>query len=254
VTLLIVVYYAVPSLRVETCGPTDLGWAMFYTLLGAAAPHPTMATLTEPVPRQEAAVSPGRLAVLMLASLIAPVALLSFVPGGPTADTSVIAVFSGILYLLELTETALLASDDRLLADLAALRETGVRLAIDDFGTGYSTLSYPAELPVDVVKMDRSFVERIATPGAEQRLALATGIVQMAVTLGYQVIAEGIETEAQRDLLASMGCHYGQGYLLAMPMNPDEARELARTGFPAPAPPHPNLGRVHSHRRGRFFD
>jgi EAL domain-containing protein (putative c-di-GMP-specific phosphodiesterase class I) len=139
--------------------------------------------------------------------------------------------------MLELTETALLASDDRVLADLAGLRETGVRLAIDDFGTGYSTLSYLAELPVDVVKMDRSFVERIAAPGAEQRLALATGIVQMAVTLGHQVIAEGIETEAQRDLLVAMGCPYGQGYLLAMPMNPDQAWEIACSGFPAPAPP-----------------
>jgi diguanylate cyclase (GGDEF)-like protein len=136
--------------------------------------------------------------------------------------------------MLELTESALLQRDERLLGDLAALRATGVRLALDDFGTGYSSLSYLAELPVDVVKMDRSFVEGIATSG--QRLTLAEGIVQIAANLGFEVIAEGIETQIQRDLLASIGCGYGQGYLLAMPMTASQAAELARTGFPEPAP------------------
>ncbi len=86
--------------------------------------------------------------------------------------------------------------------------------------------------------MDKSFVDGIAE--SEQRLALAEGIVQIARTLRLEVVAEGIESEVQRDLLTSMGCHYGQGYLLAMPMPPDEAAELARNGFPAaplvPAP------------------
>jgi len=130
---------------------------------------------------------------------------------------------------LELTETALLPRDDRLLADLGALKAIGVRLALDDFGTGYSSLSYLGELPIDVVKMDKSFVEGIAD--SPQRLALASGIVQIAQTLDLQVVAEGIETETQRDLLAAMGCHFGQGYLLAMPMPADQAAELAHTGF-----------------------
>ena len=142
--------------------------------------------------------------------------------------------------MLELTETALLRRDERLHSDLAELKGIGVKLAIDDFGTGYSSLSYLRDLPIDVVKMDRSFVEGIAD--SDQRLALAEGIVQIARTLSLEVVAEGIETEVQRDLLSSMGCHYGQGYLLAMPMPARQAEELARNGFPA-APSCPNRGR-----------
>ena len=131
---------------------------------------------------------------------------------------------------LELTETALLRRDERLHSDLMELKSIGVKLAIDDFGTGYSSLSYLRELPFDVVKMDKSFVDGIAD--SEQRLALADGIVQIARTLRLEVVAEGIESEVQRDLLTEMGCHYGQGFLLAMPMQPSEAEELARHGFP----------------------
>jgi EAL domain-containing protein (putative c-di-GMP-specific phosphodiesterase class I) len=131
---------------------------------------------------------------------------------------------------LELTETALLRRDERLHSDLMELKSIGVKLAIDDFGTGYSSLSYLRELPFDVVKMDKSFVDGIAD--SEQRLALADGIVQIARTLQLEVVAEGIESEVQRDLLTEMGCHYGQGFLLAMPMQPSEAEELARHGFP----------------------
>jgi len=140
---------------------------------------------------------------------------------------------------LELTETALIRRDERLHSDLMELKSIGVKLAIDDFGTGYSSLSYLRELPFDVVKMDKSFVDGIAD--SEQRLALADGIVQIARTLRLEVVAEGIESEVQRDLLTEMGCHYGQGYLLAMPMQPSEADELARHGFP-----HPSL--VHTRR------
>lgn len=136
--------------------------------------------------------------------------------------------------MLELTETALLRRDERLHSDLAELKCIGVKLAIDDFGTGYSSLSYLRELPIDVVKMDKSFVDGIAESG--QRLALAEGIVQIARTLRLEVIAEGIETEIQRDLLASMGCHYGQGYLLARPMPSGQVEDLLRHGFPGASP------------------
>jgi diguanylate cyclase (GGDEF)-like protein/PAS domain S-box-containing protein len=139
--------------------------------------------------------------------------------------------------MLELTETALLRRDEQLHADLEELKSIGVRLAIDDFGTGYSSLSYLRDLPMDVVKMDRSFVEGIAD--SDQRLALAEGIVQIARTLSLEVVAEGIETEVQRDLLSSMGCHYGQGYLLAMPMPARQAAELVRNGLPTPLVPEP---------------
>jgi EAL domain-containing protein (putative c-di-GMP-specific phosphodiesterase class I) len=130
--------------------------------------------------------------------------------------------------MLELTESALLRRDERMVSDLTELKAIGVRLAIDDFGTGYSSLSYLRELPIDVVKLDKSFVDGIAV--SEQRLALAEGIVQIARTLRLEVVAEGIESEVQRDLLIAMGCQFGQGYLLAMPMPAYQAETLVRVG------------------------
>jgi len=130
--------------------------------------------------------------------------------------------------MLELTESVLLRRDERMVSDLTELKAIGVRLAIDDFGTGYSSLSYLRELPIDVVKLDKSFVDGIAV--SEQRLALAEGIVQIARTLRLEVVAEGIESEVQRDLLIAMGCQFGQGYLLAMPMPAYQAETLVRIG------------------------
>ena len=130
--------------------------------------------------------------------------------------------------MLELTESVLLRRDEQIHADLTELKAIGVRLAIDDFGTGYSSLSYLRELPIDVLKIDKSFVDGIAT--SERRLALVDGIVRIAKTLRLEVIAEGIESEVQLDLLLSMGCQFGQGYLLAMPMSADKAEAVARIG------------------------
>jgi len=130
--------------------------------------------------------------------------------------------------MLELTEGVLLRRDDRIHADLAELKDIGVKLAIDDFGTGYSSLSYLRELPFDVLKIDKSFIDGIAT--SQQGLALVEGINRIAETLHLSVIAEGIEAEIQRDLLVSMGCQYGQGYLLAMPVEADHAEALVRVG------------------------
>jgi diguanylate cyclase (GGDEF)-like protein/PAS domain S-box-containing protein len=130
--------------------------------------------------------------------------------------------------MLELTESGLLRRDERINSDLAELKHAGVRLAIDDFGTGYSSLSYLREMPIDVLKIDKSFVEGIAVSG--QRLALVKGIVEIARTLEIDVIAEGIETEEQRQLMTEMGCRYGQGYLLARPMPWDQAQVLLRSG------------------------
>jgi EAL domain-containing protein (putative c-di-GMP-specific phosphodiesterase class I) len=132
--------------------------------------------------------------------------------------------------MLELTESVLLPHDDRINDDLKALKAAGVKLAIDDFGTGYSSLSYLRGLPIDVVKIDKSFVDGI--DASEQQQALVDGIIRLARTLGLEVIAEGIENEAQRDRLKAMGCRYGQGYLLAMPMPPEEAESLAVIGRP----------------------
>jgi diguanylate cyclase (GGDEF)-like protein/PAS domain S-box-containing protein len=130
--------------------------------------------------------------------------------------------------MLELTESILLPHDDRIRADLAELKASGIRLAIDDFGTGYSSLSYLKGLPIDVIKIDKSFVDGIDT--SEMQQALAESIIRMAKTLRLEVIAEGIENTAQRDKLEALGCRFGQGFLLARPMAPKEAEALVNRG------------------------
>jgi diguanylate cyclase (GGDEF)-like protein/PAS domain S-box-containing protein len=126
--------------------------------------------------------------------------------------------------MLEITESLLLRDENHVLTDLAALRDCGVRIAIDDFGTGYSSLSYLRQVPVDVLKIDRSFVDTVAT--SPQQRALVEGIVMLAHTLGLEVVVEGIEQPAERDLLNGMGCEYGQGYLFARPMSYSDASQL----------------------------
>jgi diguanylate cyclase (GGDEF)-like protein/PAS domain S-box-containing protein len=130
--------------------------------------------------------------------------------------------------LLELTESVVLGGNEQIRADLNELRDIGVRLAIDDFGTGYSSLSYLLDLPIDVLKIDKSFVTGIAS--SWRRHALVEGIVRLARTLEVEVIAEGIETETERELLAGMGCQFGQGYLLSVPVDADAASAMLRRG------------------------
>ncbi len=132
------------------------------------------------------------------------------------------------MLVLELTESGLLRPDQRIRADLAELRRMGVRLAIDDFGTGYSSLSYLRELPISMLKVDKSFVDGIAVD--RRRRALVEVIVRIAGTLQLTVLAEGIESEVQRDLLVSMGCRYGQGYLLSGPLPASQAEEMVQAG------------------------
>jgi EAL domain-containing protein (putative c-di-GMP-specific phosphodiesterase class I) len=130
--------------------------------------------------------------------------------------------------LLELTESLVLGGDEQIRADLNELKEIGVRLAIDDFGTGYSSLSYLLDLPIDVLKVDKTFVTGIAS--SWRRHALVEGIIRLARTLEVEVIAEGIETETERELLAGMGCQFGQGYLLSVPVDADQASAMLRRG------------------------
>jgi EAL domain-containing protein (putative c-di-GMP-specific phosphodiesterase class I) len=117
--------------------------------------------------------------------------------------------------LLEITESLLVRDDERVWGDLAALQALGVRVAIDDFGTGYSSLSYLRQMPVDVLKIDRSFVRTMAA--SPQQAALVDGIVRLAHTLGLAVVAEGVEEQAQAELLRAMGCRQAQGFLFARP-------------------------------------
>jgi diguanylate cyclase (GGDEF)-like protein/PAS domain S-box-containing protein len=118
--------------------------------------------------------------------------------------------------MLEITESLLLRDDEQVWADLTALRDSGVRIAIDDFGTGYSSLSYLRKFPIDVLKIDKSFIDDLVS--SEQQRAVVDAIVRLAQTLNLTVVAEGIEEPAQRDLLAEMGCPLGQGYLFSRPV------------------------------------
>ena len=140
-------------------------------------------------------------------------------------DTSGLAPGS---LVLELTESVLVRRDPQIRTAMRTLKDLGVSLAIDDFGTGFSSLSYLREFPIDVLKVDKSFIDDIVTDG--QQVALVEGIVRIADVLGLQVIAEGIENDGQRDLLGAMGCRYGQGFLFARPMAAEEAQHVLLAG------------------------
>ncbi|MBA3728564.1 MAG: EAL domain-containing protein, partial [Actinobacteria bacterium] len=115
--------------------------------------------------------------------------------------------------LVEITETAAMADPERTQEILLGLRGEGLRFAIDDFGTGYSSLSRLRDLPVDTLKIDRSFVTPL--PRDPQAGALVTSIIQLANGLGMVPLAEGIETDEQRRFLTAHGCVFGQGYLFS---------------------------------------
>ncbi|WP_322999570.1 putative bifunctional diguanylate cyclase/phosphodiesterase [Castellaniella sp.] len=122
---------------------------------------------------------------------------------------------------LEVTESVIMADPARSLRTLYALHALGVRLSIDDFGTGYSSFAYLNRLPVDALKIDQSFVAGMV--GDADLRAIVRSIIEMSHTLGLQVIAEGIETCAVRDMLRDLGCDVGQGYGIGRPMPEDQA-------------------------------
>ena len=127
---------------------------------------------------------------------------------------------------LEITESAILHRPDELVATFAQLRAIGVRLALDDFGTGYSALGYLRHFPLDVLKIDRSFVADGLIDGARNDTArvLLRAMIEMAHGLGLRVVAEGVETAAQRSLLAELGCDEIQGFLIAPALEPAACR------------------------------
>jgi EAL domain-containing protein (putative c-di-GMP-specific phosphodiesterase class I)/GGDEF domain-containing protein len=116
---------------------------------------------------------------------------------------------------LELTETGVIDDTDRTKEALDALKAVGVRLAIDDFGVGYSSLSYLSRLPVDAVKIDRAFIAGLGTASADGEVVRM--ITQAAIRMNLDVVAEGIETEQQRDEVVRLGCVLGQGFLFGQP-------------------------------------
>jgi diguanylate cyclase (GGDEF)-like protein/PAS domain S-box-containing protein len=125
---------------------------------------------------------------------------------------------------IEITESTYVHDESRVVAQLEALRELGLLVSLDDFGTGWSSLSYLRRLPVDVLKIDRSFVRELAD--RPEDAALVAAIVSMAKALRLRVVAEGVEHESQRALLAGFGCDEMQGYLLSPPLPPKEVEIL----------------------------
>jgi diguanylate cyclase len=136
---------------------------------------------------------------------------------------------------IEITEHSLVDDHDVAVRTLLQLRSMGVRVAIDDFGTGLSSLAYLRRLPIDKLKIDRSFVREL--PGNEGDVAIVTAIASMAHALGMRVVAEGIETAGQRQFLHKLKVDLGQGYLFGRPMPPGDLRKLLRHVGPLPTLP-----------------
>jgi diguanylate cyclase (GGDEF)-like protein len=131
----------------------------------------------------------------------------------------------GLLFGVEITEAAALREPERARETLTTLREDGIEIALDDFGTGYSSLSMLKTLPIDILKIDRSFINGITTDRNDA--AIVRTIISFAQLLGRRTVAEGVETNEQAELLRVYGCHFAQGFLVARPMQVEEFRRWA---------------------------
>jgi EAL domain-containing protein (putative c-di-GMP-specific phosphodiesterase class I) len=136
---------------------------------------------------------------------------------------------------LEVTEGGLMTDVDLAARALGRIRRLGVRVAIDDFGVGHSSLAYLQRLPVDVVKLDKSLISEIAT--SREDLMVVSSAIELAHGLNLQVVAEGVETEAVHDRLASVGCDAVQGFFISPPLARDAFENwINRNGGPSDAP------------------
>jgi EAL domain-containing protein (putative c-di-GMP-specific phosphodiesterase class I) len=131
---------------------------------------------------------------------------------------------------LEITESVLVEDELSNLATLRELKRLGVNLIIDDFGTGYSSLSYLKRLPVDFLKVDRSFVERLGKDPKDE--GIVSAVIDMAHVLGMEVVAEGVENAEQAACLRKLGCRFAQGYLYSKPLPAEGIGALLVTGAP----------------------
>jgi EAL domain-containing protein (putative c-di-GMP-specific phosphodiesterase class I) len=159
---------------------------------------------------------------------------------------------------LEITETTMVQNAKDHAGALQRLRDEGVQIQIDDFGTGYSSLSYLKQLPVDVIKIDRSFISQIDSSSSDE--SIVDAILTLARGLGLRVVSEGVETLEQLQLLARRGCEFAQGYYFSRPLPADDCRalllelaqrvsytdtlRLRQPGAQAPAPSRPALASV----------
>jgi diguanylate cyclase (GGDEF)-like protein/PAS domain S-box-containing protein len=129
---------------------------------------------------------------------------------------------------LEITETTLIEEGNGPIERLRALKSLGVQIVLDDFGTGYSSLTYLSRLPIDVLKLDRSFVARLGGEDGASAAAIVTAVMSMAAALGLRVVAEGVETHEQVDRLQELGCYVAQGFHFARPMASPAFSELLK--------------------------
>jgi EAL domain-containing protein (putative c-di-GMP-specific phosphodiesterase class I) len=125
---------------------------------------------------------------------------------------------------LELTESVLVENLDDVIAKMTALRDHGLRFSLDDFGTGYSSLAYLKRLPLHQFKIDRSFIRDILVDSSSG--AITQSILSLSKAMGLPVIAEGVETNEQREFLAGLGCYSFQGYLFSRPLPLEEFEQL----------------------------
>lgn len=130
---------------------------------------------------------------------------------------------------IEVTESSLIQRHDNVKKQLELLKALGIHLALDDFGTGYASLSYLQEYPFDFIKIDKSFISQIDTDHTQR--AIVKAILELAAALDMQVVAEGIETAQQCDVLLEMGCQYGQGYWFGKPVTAEVATEMLRRQY-----------------------
>jgi EAL domain-containing protein (putative c-di-GMP-specific phosphodiesterase class I) len=135
--------------------------------------------------------------------------------------------------VLEITEGLLADDRDALVRQLRALKSLGLRIAVDDFGTGYSGLSHLQQLPIDILKIDKSFIDELSTDN--QGTNLVQGIINLGESLALDVVAEGIEESEQADQLRAMRSKHGQGFFFSRPMNPDAVRALLSSTLQLPA-------------------
>jgi diguanylate cyclase (GGDEF)-like protein len=136
------------------------------------------------------------------------------------------------LFEVEITESDAMENQDEVIATLQRLRERGIRVAVDDFGTGYSSLGYLKRLPLDSLKLDRSFVTGLPTDSDD--VSIARAVIAMAHSLGLKVVAEGVETQDQREFLAQQGCDQMQGFLLSRPVSAEACASLLLSAPAAP--------------------
>jgi EAL domain-containing protein (putative c-di-GMP-specific phosphodiesterase class I) len=155
--------------------------------------------------------------------------------------TTAQAAISPALLQIEVTESVLMAHRKEVVQTLHALKALGVRVAIDDFGTGYSSLAYLRHLPIDVLKIDRSFVAESELDA--NGLAIVKTILALGRTLGLTVVAEGVETQSQSVLLRKLGCNQLQGFLFAIPVSGEQiAADLLAERAEAGAPTVAGIG------------